>query len=490
MLSRLVPRTFRGQLVLVLMLAVLAAQALGTVLLLEERRAAVRTALGDEVIGRTANVVALLEESPPSLHRTILGAADSPLVRFRIDQDPLALDIDGMGAAAVERRLRLLLGGPGSRTIGVRTQVLPVDAGLAPLHNHNGGPPHMPGAGPDRMNPHMAEMHRRMVAFHGAQRGALELALSVSLADNAWLNVATQLRPPALQLAWRTLSSTALLAIAIAAAVWICVRRLTRPLQNLAGQADRLGRGEEAMPLATDGPTELRQAIEAFNVMQDRVRRFVQERTQVVSALAHDLRSPLTAMRLRVEMLEPSEDKDRLVVLVEEMEEMTEASLSFGRGVSTDEPMTEVDLAQVVEDLGREVGESGAEVDLALHGPVVVTVRPVALKRALRNLVENAIRYGDRATLSVMRKGDNALVIVSDEGPGLPEKALEQAFEPFLRLETSRSRDTGGAGLGLAIARDIVQRHGGEIVLRNRAPRGLDAVVTLPLTLSALADGH
>ena len=480
--ARLMPQTLRGQLLSVLLLAVLGAQTAGTFLLLDERRLAVRAALGAEVVGRAANVTRLLEESPPAMHSTILGAADSPLVRFRVDPEPLAQDIQGMGAEDVARRLSALLANAEPRAIAVQTRALSNDTMMPPFSSVGGSPHIHPDPGNAMVARHMPEMHRRMMAFHRSGRGALELTLSIRLADSAWLNVATQLRPPALQLTWSAAISTALLLATIAGVVWFSVRRLTQPMEAIAEQAERLGRGDDVTPIPLSGPIELRRTIDAFNRMQARLRRFIRERTEIVAALAHDLRSPLTAMRFRAEMLDPSEDRQRLELLITEMEQMTEASLTFGRGVTVNEPMTEIDLSNLVEQIAAELRETAAAVEFTSAGAVTVSGRPIALKRALRNLVENAIRYGERATISVSRQIGEAVLIVSDEGPGLDEEALERAFEPYLRFETSRSRETGGAGLGLAIARDVVRSHGGEIVLRNRPSRGLDAVVTLPLT--------
>ena len=199
----------------------------------------------------------------------------------------------------------------------------------------------------------------------------------------------------------------------------------------------------------------------------------------MLAALSHDLRSPLTAMRLRIEMLDESEDSIRLKALVEEMQAMVEATLEFARGVAKAESAATVDLAGLLGDLVSDVGGDGAT--LAPSPPLPATIRPQALKRALRNLIDNAIRYGGTANVKLMQEPGMAVISIADKGPGLPDDQLEAVFEPFVRLEGSRNRDTGGVGLGLAIARTIVQAHGGSVILRNLPEGGLEAVVRLPI---------
>ncbi|MDO9524298.1 MAG: ATP-binding protein, partial [Gemmobacter sp.] len=226
------------------------------------------------------------------------------------------------------------------------------------------------------------------------------------------------------------------------------------------------------------GPSEVQETTQAFNRMKDRLTRFVNERTHMLAALSHDLRSPLTAMRLRIEMLDETEDSLRLKALVEEMQAMVEATLEFARGVVKAEPPSDVDLAALLADLVGDAG--GNKATLAPSPPLPVVIRAHALNRALRNLIDNAVRYGGVALLTLTQEPGMAVITIADKGPGLPEDQLEAVFEPFVRLEVSRSRDTGGVGLGLAIARTIIQAHGGTVVLRNREAGGVEAVVHLP----------
>ena len=457
-LRRLFPQSLGGQLLVMLLLALAITQGLGLVLLTDERNRAVRAALGLEAAGRAANVVLLLDSAPIDLRPSIVRAADSPLVRFEVGPEPEALH-DSAEADVVLRQIRQILGEPERE---VRADVHALSLAIAPMS--------------DGIPATMRPMHEAMMA---GRNDPIELTLSIRLTGGDWLNVRTMFHRPSLQLTPQALLPVLLMAMAVALVAWWTAQRVVGPMRALAISADRLGRGLEADPLPMTGPTEVRETTQAFNRMKDRLTRFVKERTHMLAALSHDLRSPLTAMRLRIEMLDETEDSTRLKALVEEMQAMVEATLEFARGVAKAEPPSYVDLTALLADLVGDVG--GDRATLAPSPPLPVTIRPQALNRALRNLIDNAVRYGGAASVTLKQEPEMAIITIADNGPGLPDDQLEAVFEPFVRLEGSRSRDTGGVGLGLAIARTIIQAHGGTVILRNRLQGGLEAVVTLPM---------
>lgn len=457
-LHRLFPQSLGGQLLVMLLLALTVTQGLGLVLLTDERNRAVRAALGLEAAGRAANVVLLLDSAPIDLRPSILRAADSPLVRFGIGPEPEALH-DSDEADVVLRQIRQILGEPERE---VRADVHALSLASMPL----------PEGVPATMRP----MHEAMMA---GRTDPIELTLSIRLAAGDWLNVRTMFHRPALQLSPQALLPLVLMAVAVALVAWWTTRRVVGPMRALAIGADRLGRGLDTDPLPITGPSEVRETTRAFNRMKERLTRFVNERTHMLAALSHDLRSPLTAMRLRIEMLEETEDSIRLKALAEEMQAMVEATLEFARGVAKAEPPSDIDLAALLADLVGDVGADRAT--LAPSPPVPVTIRPQALNRALRNLIDNAVRYGGAAQVALAQEPGFAVITISDKGPGLPDDQLEAVFEPFVRFEGSRSRDTGGVGLGLAIARTIIQAHGGTVSLHNLAKGGLEAMIRLPI---------
>jgi signal transduction histidine kinase len=321
----------------------------------------------------------------------------------------------------------------------------------------------------------MRPMHEAMM---GGRTDPIEMTLSIRLADGNWLNVRTMFHRPRPQFSPEALLPLMLMAVAVILVAWWTARRVVGPMRALAVGAERLGRGLDSDPLPMTGPSEVLETTRAFNRMKDRLTRFVDERTRMLAALSHDLRSPLTAMRLRIEMLDETDDSIRLKALVEEMQTMAEATLEFAGGVARTEPAATVDMAELLRDLVSDVGDGRAS--LTASEPLLTTIRPQSLNRAFRNLIENAVRFGRTAEVSLKQELGVAVIAIADAGPGLPEDQLEAVFEPFVRLESSRSRDTGGVGLGLAIARTVVQAHGGTVTLRNLPGRGLEATVRLP----------
>ena len=452
------PQSLGGQLFAMLLLALAVTQGLGLLLLTDERNRAVRTALGLEAAGRAANVVLLLDDAPAGLRPSILRAADSPAVRFEVGPAPEAPH-DSAEADVVLAQIRQILGDP-EREVRADVHALSIAPVLLP----------------ERMPAAMRPMHEAMMA---GRTEPVELTLSIRLAAGDWLNVRTMFHRPGPQLSPQALLPLLLMVVAVMLVAWWTARRVVGPMRVLAVGADRLGRGLDADPLPMTGPSEVRDTTQAFNRMQDRLTRFVNERTHMLAALSHDLRSPLTAMRLRIEMLDETDDSIRLKAIVEEMQAMVEATLEFARDVARAEPAATVDLAALLGDLVSDMG--GDRATLIPSPPVPVMVRPQALNRALRNLLDNAVRYGGVANVTLRQEPGTTVITIADKGPGLPDGQLEAVFEPFVRLESSRNRDTGGVGLGLAIARTIIQAHGGSITLHNLPEGGLEAVVCLPI---------
>ncbi|WP_061934807.1 ATP-binding protein [Aureimonas sp. AU22] len=261
----------------------------------------------------------------------------------------------------------------------------------------------------------------------------------------------------------------------------VAIRRIAKPLARLTEAAETLGRGEALDPLPETGPDDIRHTAEAFNRMQERLQRFVQDRTRMLAAIGHDLRTPLTTLRLRAEFVDDEELQSRMFATIDEMRAMTEAILSLARQESETEPTRTVDLGTLVESLCEDLAEVGNDVRF-VEGERVTTCRcrPDSVRRALRNLIENAVRYGEQARVSLAPADDGVEILVRDRGPGIPPDRLEDVFAPFVRLEASRNSETGGVGLGLSIARAIARQHGGDVTLRSDGS-GLEAAIRLPL---------
>jgi len=262
------------------------------------------------------------------------------------------------------------------------------------------------------------------------------------------------------------------------AAAWVA-GRVSRPISALAEAADEVSRGQKPRHLEPAGPDDMRRATEAFNTMAERVARTLDSHHQLLSAVGHDLRTPLAAIRITAEFVKDEEVRGRLQRNLEELQALTEAVLSAVQSNGHKE-MSRVDLASLVESLCDDLIELGEPVDVHIEGSAPVMCRSSDIRRAARNLIENAVRYGKKAHVTLGTTPDYYNIIIRDEGPGIPEDRIKDVFEAFVRLEESRSTATGGSGLGLTLARTIAHEHGGDVELTNRPEGGLEATLRLP----------
>ncbi len=270
-----------------------------------------------------------------------------------------------------------------------------------------------------------------------------------------------------------------LLAALIAIALYAVTLGITRPLSKLARAAEAVGRDIRQPPLLESGSRELRDAARAFNTMQERMQRYVDSRTRVLAAMSHDLKTPLTRLRLRMATLNDPDLQTRVDQDLGEMESMVHGALTLLRGLNDDEPAEALDINELLARLQVEFAEMGTPFEVLGRTRSLYAAKPIALKRCLTNLIYNATKFGGGVSVTV-EDGPAVVIRVRDQGPGIPEEHLAKVFEPFYRVESSRNRDTGGTGLGLCIARDIAQAHGGSLKLSNLPHRGLLATLTLP----------
>jgi len=304
---------------------------------------------------------------------------------------------------------------------------------------------------------------------------------SLQLSDGNWLNFAAPVEAPQPFWSVRFALSLVVMIVAVFILSALVVRRLTKPLAIFARAANRLGVDVNAPALSEAGPAEVRQATRAFNEMQRRLKRFVEDRMQMVAAIAHDLGTPITRLRLRAEFIEEKHEREKMLSDLDDMEKMVFSTLSFARDEASSEPRSMVDFSTLLQRVHNDLADAGHPVTLTLgSGAVPYACQPVALRRALTNLIENAVKYGQSARVQLIETVDSVLIRIDDEGPGIPKDRQADVFKPFLRLERSRSRETGGTGLGLTVARTIVRGHGGDITLQNRPEGGLRVEVTLP----------
>ena len=306
------------------------------------------------------------------------------------------------------------------------------------------------------------------------------LLISLRLPDASWLNFAvTQLDQPRWG-SWHLVLSTSLMALGVVVLVALSVRLLTAPLHTLARAADRLGMDVDAPAIPETGPTEVRTAARAFNGMQERIKRLVADRTQTLAAISHDLRTPITRLRLRAEFIEDDEQRQKMLTDLDDMDAMITSTLAFVRGDRTSEEPKVVDMTAMLATICDDMVDAGMQLTFDGGPQAPLSCRPLAMKRAFTNLLDNAVKYGRRAHARLRSSPDSILVEIDDEGPGIASDEMAKVFSPFYRVDPSRSRETGGAGLGLTVAQSIIRSHGGEITLETLQPRGLRVSVSLP----------
>lgn len=304
--------------------------------------------------------------------------------------------------------------------------------------------------------------------------------LGVRLEDRSWVVFGTPKRIWGMPEYARWVIRLLFLTVSMTVFTAISARRLAAPIKRLAAAVREFGVNPRAPPIPESGPLEVRQVVKTFNEMQAQIQKFVAYRTMMLAAISHDLRTPLTRMRLRGEFIEDPEQQARLFRDVDDMQAMVDGALAFFRDDAVDEPSTTFDLPQVLLTIVNDYADQKIEIHYLGSAHTVYQGRPFALKRAFTNLIENAIKYATPPELELLCEPQAVVVVVRDRGPGIPDTLLKEVFLPYYRVEKSRNRNTGGVGLGLTVALGIVHGHGGEIVLSNSPGGGLEARVVLP----------
>lgn len=311
------------------------------------------------------------------------------------------------------------------------------------------------------------------------------LQMAVQSEDGTWLELAQPLSVTDRRLIWRQRMFIMLESVICSLIIMFLIVRALLPLKRLGDAAERFGGSPEtAEPLEERGNYEVREVARSFNKMLARIQRSLAERNNMLEAMGHDLRTPLARIQLRVESAEPPELREKLAANVEEIRSIVEQGLELARSLRTTEKAVPMDAAAFVESIADDMAANGASVSLGAMPedgtPLLIAARPTCLRRAVENLAGNALKYAGGASVSVEKRGESVIIRVEDDGPGIPQELLEKVFEPYYRVEGSRSRGTGGTGLGLTIARNMVLLNKGSLTLENRAGGGLAAVITLP----------
>ncbi|MHB8453344.1 MAG: ATP-binding protein [Acidiferrobacterales bacterium] len=434
---RLLPRSLFGRMVLILLIGLVVAQVLSATLSLYERDNYLYRVRRREVAQRIGGIVRLLDSYSPAERHRIVEVLDTPRVHIVLDGPAFADQGQGSGSdpgtAPFVANLRTYLGA--NRSVSVE---------------------------PDESAASIPNVH-------------------VRLRDGTWVSF---YRIPRVRIVWprRLLLNLLVLLLVTVSLLLFAVRWVTRPLSVLAHAAEELGRNINRPPLREEGPVEVRRAARAFNQMQVRLVGYLQSRGRILAAMSHDLKTPITRLRLRTELLDDTELKSRFARDLEEMEAMVSSTLDFMRGVDKRGPAQSVDIMALLESLQTDAQEIGQDVVIKGVSNSPCACDPQSIRRCISNLIDNAVKYGKRATILVNDSDAGLEIVVRDEGPGIPEDKLKQVLEPFVRLEGSRNRETGGTGLGLTIAHSIADAHGGKLTLRNAEGGGLEARLFVPRT--------
>ncbi len=462
-MMRLLPQTLFGRLAWVLFGGLLLAQLISMALQFHDRGQRLFQASGYASSERMAEIVRLLDDSPMHERQRLLKILNVPPLRVTLEKDNTGLSTtsaDTPPARLFRQRLSQLLGPDYAIDVAVSDQ--PIMTGM-----------HSAMQGMSHSSQHMQSMGMVLPE-------ALIFYARVRLSDGQWVSFENQVNKELLASS-STLIWTLLILLAIVALIsLLAVRWLIRPISMLTQAARQLGTDINQPPLRESGPVEVVQAARAFNAMQSQLKRFIEDRGRLLSAISHDLKTPITRMRLRAEMLEDAGQRESFIRNLDEMQQITSETLDFLRSEEIREPLQQLDLCELLSSLQQQADELQQPVTLQPCPPLSVMARPQALKRCLGNLIDNAIKYGDKADISASHEAPHVVIRVTDHGPGIADDQLEQVFEPFYRIEHSRNRDSGGSGLGLSIARNIALSLGGELHLHNLPEGGLQATLLLP----------
>jgi signal transduction histidine kinase len=454
---RLLPKSLIGQIALVMALALLVAQAINFGVIFNERQRAGRTQIETPPIGRFVTMLQRIAPLPPE-DRAALLAERGRRGRFAFEAESAVASQEN--DQRIAQRLREHAAENGVALREARAEVRDVTE--------------LPRRMRGRLAPHELERaHERM-------RRMQLLVLSAQLQDGSWLNARMVTPRPNPWLAARLAGSTLLIYVLILAAlVWIA-SRLARPLRALTAAAQSFeGRGE-APQVEPRGPADVRRAILAFNAMSARVSTMLDEKDRMLGAIGHDLRTPLASLRIRAESVEPAEERAKMIASIEEMAALLDDALALARSGRATEEIREIDIGALADAVVEEFRALDKDVRFEEGARVTASVQPNLLRRAVRNLIDNAVKYAGSASVSVRTAEGGIAIEIADTGPGIPEAAIGKVQEAFVRLEESRSRETGGSGLGLALARGAAVAHGGRLELENRPEGGLLARIVLP----------
>jgi signal transduction histidine kinase len=457
------PASLRFQTTAIIVASFLLSHAAGLLFYNLDRRGALEMTEAVDLAERATGLARLVRELPSDWRASLVRSSDSRAFRVWVSPAP-AVDMRGSDEAelAIDAYLRTQVPSATDQDVRVRLVEEGEARGLAPAFDPSsrvGSPPWVGAAPPE----------------------APGIAISIRHDSDEWINFLAPISTPRSLVPELFLANVVSAALGIALVAFWLVSRVTAPLRRLASAAETLGRNLFAEPLPVGGPSEVAVAAAAFNRMQGRLARLIQGRTELLAAISHDLRTPLTQLRLRLEMKPETPEREKNLRALDDMDAIVGTFLAYARASHESEDRSRIDLGALVATVCDDLADLGAAVDCDSPGGLVVACKRLAIRRAVGNLIDNALKYGHEARVATRREGGYAVVAIEDSGPGIPEVDIEAVLQPFRRVEVQPGSVEGGVGLGLSIAQAIAEDHGGEVRLANRVTGGLRAELVLPL---------
>ncbi|CAG20574.1 ATP-binding protein [Photobacterium profundum] len=473
MIKRILPSSLIGKICIIMVLGLVFELLIALQIFSNERAQMLNLATSNSTLERVAALVNVIDRTPVELHDEILAASQSSGLTLSLDNTAV---VTGNQRADLSAQLTQSFSEPLPHQVKIQSVISQhhneQQAGMSKKMRHM-----------NMSMEHMPMMQQRMVEYK------TQLIGSVKLSNNYWLNFSSAIDQQALRWSWSAIVGLILVALFTLSAMYWVVKRSLLPVKKLAVAAQKLGQERDFTPLELSGPEEILPTIAAFNQMQTQLSQFVDDRTKMLAAISHDLRTPITSMRLRLEFIEHNEDQKQLLKTLTNMELMIEATMNFARDDAQQEPSQTVELTSLLQTITDDYQDRGDVIHFIAANKIICRLSPIAFRRVIENLLNNSLCYGQQLEntsrpspieLNCFNDEQHTVVQVCDSGTGIDESALEDVFKPFVRLEKARDTSSSSVGLGLSISRSIIQAHGGSLVLRNRSEGGLCAEIRLP----------
>lgn len=465
MVRRFIPSSLIGKISLIMLAGLLFELIIALQIFSSDREQMLNLSTTNNTLGRISALVNVLERTPQALHHDILEAAQGSGLILALDNNAA---IDENQRQDLSKKIQRNLAGNSTYHINIKS--------ISSGHHHR--------SNSDNMS--MKHMSSKHMSRMKSTQYKTQLIGSVQLGNRYWLNFSSAIDKQSLRWSWLTILALISVAVFTISAMFLVVKRALNPIKDLATAAQKMGQERDFTPLKLVGPDEILPTINAFNNMQTNLSQFVDDRTKMLAAISHDLRTPITSMRLRLEFIEHNDDQKHLLATLTNMEAMITATLNFARDDAQQEPSQTLELTSLLQTISDDYQDQGYQIILSAPQKVVSRLSPIAFRRVMENLINNSFCYGSKiektaVELSCYQDATEIVIQVLDNGVGIQEDELERVFNPFVRLDAERDTSSSSVGLGLSISRSIIQGHGGTLRLHNREKSGLCAEIRLPI---------